>query len=99
VPDAPEAPLEERRLRLRAQLRTQRENIARQLAGGGYPRSVTMRLLLYRPALVVGLLTMVAGPRIAGRVHAVSIAARALTALAALAPDGHSLPGVPVMEA
>lgn len=95
MPAAPESSLDERRRLLRAQLRTQREAIALQLAGGtrrDYPRSITMRLLLYRPALAVGLVSALAGARVARRVHALTIVVRVLTAVAALAPEPPVLP-------
>ncbi len=104
MPATAELSLEEQCLLLRARLQAQRESIALQLAAGArrrYPRSTTMRLLLHRPALVVGLVSALAGVRAARRVHALTIVVRTLTALAALAPDGHSLlvsPGVPVLE-
>lgn len=98
MPAAPESSLEQRRLLLLAQLRAQREHIARQLATGArpdYPRSATMRLLLYRPGLVTGIASAVAGTRVAGRVHMLTLALRMLTAFAALAPDSRS----PLMSA
>lgn len=97
MPSAPELSLADRRLLLRAQLRDQRQCIALQLRAGardGYPRSMTMRLLLYRSALVVALAAALAGRRAAGRVHALTIVVRALTAFTALAPE-HSTSSPP----
>jgi hypothetical protein len=55
-------PLAEQRLQLRRQLLAQRQLITQQIerapgAKNGYPRSMTMRLLTQRPALVAKLLT------------------------------------------
>lgn len=94
MPSAPEPSPEERRLALRARLQAQRESIALQLAGGahrGYPRSLTMRLLLHRPALVVALVSVLVGARAAGRVHALTLGLRALTAVAGLTPTDRFL--------
>jgi hypothetical protein len=58
-------PLAEQRLQLRRQLLAQRQLITQQIerapgAKNGYPRSMTMRLLTQRPALVAKLLTGIA---------------------------------------
>jgi hypothetical protein len=62
----------ERRRLLRQQLTVQRQSIARQLdpipeVRGGYPRSVTMRFLTRRPALMAGLLAGLAGVLVRAR--------------------------------
>jgi hypothetical protein len=65
--------LAEQRVALRQRLQAQREEIARRLGplpatDGGYPRSVTMRFLVKRPALagqlLAGLATMLVGKRV-----------------------------------
>jgi hypothetical protein len=67
--------LAEQRRSICQQLRLQREVVALQLvpdaeARGGFPRSMTMRLLIQRPELAVRLVTLLAGPRFAGEVSA-----------------------------
>lgn len=57
-------PLAEQRQLLRRQLLAQRQLIAQQIAHApgaknGYPRSMTMRLLTQRPALVIKLITSI----------------------------------------
>jgi len=67
------ASLTEQRLALRQRLQAQREQIARALdptpaTGSGYPRSMTMRFLIRRPAmaakLLAGLATLLVGARL-----------------------------------
>jgi hypothetical protein len=83
VTDAAEPPtLSERSLALREQLQAQRGRIAAQLgagAHGGYPRSVTMRVLLASPELATLLMSRVVGPRTAAALRALLIVVQALS--------------------
>ena len=70
-----EPSLAEQRAAVRAEIHLQRDKLAQRLSilggtPGGYPRSVTMRLLMQRPELVAKLAALVVGPRIAGQVSA-----------------------------
>jgi hypothetical protein len=67
------ASLAEQRLALRQRLQAQREEIVRRLGpapaiDGGYPRSMTMRLLVRRPDLAAGLLAGLASLLVGRRV-------------------------------
>lgn len=91
--DTPEASLAARRLALRNQLRIQRQQIAAQLepgAPGGYPRSVTMRLILQRTELVLALVSWLVSARFAGRARGLLFVVRALALFTAVVP---ALPG------
>lgn len=74
----------EQRVALREQLRDQRQEVAEQLfeskAGGRFPRSMTMRVLMDQPALAARLVALVAGARFAGSVSALLIAVQMLRA-------------------
>ena len=74
----------EQRVALRAQLRGQRQEVAEQLfeskAGGRFPRSMTMRLLIDQPALATRLVALIAGARFAGSVSALLIVVLVLRA-------------------
>ena len=85
----PELPLAEQRQALREKMRAQRQLIAEQLgplpdAGGGYPRSKTMRFLTQRSGLVATLLAegvaLLVGARYAKSLTAVMALARVVRA-------------------
>ena len=86
--------LVEQRHSLRLQLQAQRLLLAGKLApvaGGSYPRSMTMRLLINQPALLAKLASLMAGPRHAGVQPAVLALARMLPSVLAAA---QSKPGI-----
>lgn len=74
----------EQRVVLREQLRVQRQEVAEQLfeskAGGRFPRSITMRVLVHQPALAGRFVALIAGARFAGPVSALLIVAQMLRA-------------------
>jgi hypothetical protein len=76
--------LEAQRLALRVQLRVQRHEVEEQLlesrAGGRFPRSITMRVLIRQPELAGRLVARVAGRRFAGSVSALLVVVQALQA-------------------
>lgn len=76
--------LEAQRLALRVQLRVQRHAVAQQLfeakAGGRFPRSVTVRVLMRQPELAWRLAALIAGPRVAGSVSALLVIVQMLRA-------------------
>lgn len=93
-----EASLAAQRLALRDRLRNQREQIAAQLEsgnGGGYPRSVTMRLILKRPELVTMVVSWLVGARFVGRARSVLFVVRTLAVLASVAPLVQQAPVAP----
>ena len=79
----------EQRVVLRGQLRAQRQEIAEQLfeskAGGRFPRSMTMRVLMHQPELARRLVALVAGERFAGSVSALLIVVQMLRGVRAQA--------------
>ena len=78
--------LAEQRLAIRLQLQAQRLSIASLLvpaAGGHYPRSMTMRLLINQPALLARLAGMAAGPRHARMLPVIVVLAQLLPAVLA----------------
>lgn len=84
-----EAALAARREALRDQLRNQREQIATQLEadnGEGYPRSITMRFILKRPALVIAIASWLVGARWAGRARGLLLVVRTLALAKAVVP-------------
>lgn len=92
-----EVPLAEQRHALRERMREQRRLIAGQLgpapeAGGGYPRSKTMRFLTQRSGLVVTLLAegvaLLVGARYAKSMTAVMAMARIARAATAGGSNG-----------
>jgi hypothetical protein len=89
VTSPPELPLAQQRQALRERMREQRQLIAEQLgpgpdAGGGYPRSKTMRFLTQRSGLVTTLLAegiaLLVGVRYAKSATAVMALARVVRA-------------------
>lgn len=91
-----EAALAAQRLALREQLRNQREQIAAQIEpGNGYPRSITMRLILQRPELVALVVSWLAGARFAGRARGVLFGVRMLAMFASVAPSRPPAPVTP----
>ena len=84
--------LETQRLALRVQLRDQRREVAEQLrestTGGGFPRSITMRVLLRQPELTGRLVALVAGARVAKSVSAVLVVVQMLRAARDASRDG-----------
>ena len=88
-------PLAEQRLILRQQLLAQRQLIAEKMEQASrpkdsYPRSMTMRFLTERPALIVhlltGLATLLAGRRLIKTISAAVVMARMVQSVA----KGHS---------
>lgn len=69
--------LEAQRLALRVQLRVQRHEVEEQLlesrAGGRFPRSTTMGVLIRQPELAGRLVALVAGARVAAPVSALLV--------------------------
>jgi hypothetical protein len=83
-----EPTLAEQRQSMREQLHVQRQRIAEQLAPGAdvqgrFPRSVTMRLLMSRPELLLRLLLLMARARLTASLIAILIIARVLRSRAA----------------
>lgn len=73
-----EATLAEQREAVRVRLQAQRRSIAQHLgppagAHDRYPRSMTMRLLIERPTLLLKLLAMISRARIAGSMAAILV--------------------------
>lgn len=76
--------LVEQRLRLQERLQAQRLDVAEQLfeakAGGRFPRSVTMRVLVNQPELAGRLVALVAGARVGASVSALLVVVQVLRA-------------------
>jgi len=93
--------LVEQRLALQGQLRIQRQEVAELLfeskAGGRFPRSTTMRVLVHRPELVGRLIALAAGPRFAGVVSALLLGVQLLNSFSTV--TAQQLPDAPRPDA
>ena len=70
------------RLQLQERLQAQRQDVAEQLfeakAGGRFPRSITMRVLVNQPELVGRLVALVAGARVGASMSALLVVVQVL---------------------
>ena len=80
--------LVEQRLQLQEQLQVQRLQVAEQLfeskAGGRFPRSIAMRVLIHQPELTGRLVALAAGARFARAASAILIGVQLLNSFSAV---------------